>query len=157
MNQKENPKRLKLDFRVSPEEKKLVQMAARREEEAVSEYLRKVVLALVESSLESRELLSSIRDNERDNTVSVLKNFMMDDKETAANSIKGAYEALINRLDRLEKLIGVFIYVFLYHTPEVPDPKKKQAKESALERVKKALSLTGDKQMLSTLSQEQIK
>lgn len=157
MNQKENPKRLKLDFRVSPEEKKLVQMAARREEEAVSEYLRKVVLALIESSLENRELLSSIPDSERDNAVSVLKNLINDDKETTANSIKGAYEGLIDRLDRLEKLIGVFIYVFLYHTPEVIDTKKRQAKESALERVKKALSLIEDKQMLATLSQEQIK
>lgn len=155
MNHKENPKKLKLDFRVSPEEKKLVQLAARREEEAVSEYLRKVVLAIVESSIESRDLLRSIPDNERDNAVTVLRNLIIDDKETTANSIKGAYEGLMDRLDQLEKLIGIFIYVFLYHSPEVIDAKKKQAKESAIERMKKALALIDDKQMQSILLRTQ--
>lgn len=154
MKHKPNTKISRVNLRITPQEIKLIRMMAQKEGLNLSEYLRNVVLTIAESSVESREFLNSVSDNNKDNAVQILKGLILENKDTTANSIKGVFDALLDRFDKVERLIDVFIYVFLYHTPEVIDTKKKQAKDSAVERLKKTLALIDDKQMLGTITPE---
>jgi len=40
---------------------------------------------------------------------------------------------------KLEKLVKMLLYVYLYHTPEINKTKKEEAKKSAKQREKKIL------------------
>ena len=129
MIQKTNLKSSKVTLRMTAEEIKLIRMMAEREGITVSEYFRSVLLTLAEHSIESREFLNSVSEVNKDNVVQVLKSLIIEGKDTTLNSLLKLHENWAERYDRLEKLLGILAYVFLYHMPEVADDKKKEAKE----------------------------
>ena len=135
MTSQSKAKIVKVNLRVTAEEMKLMTMLAEREGASISEFLRNAVLTMSEIYLENKEFLSSLPDKDKVNAVGMLKALIIENQEIAANSIKGSHEDLLERIERVEKLIGVFVYVYLFHTPEVTESKKKQAKESAVDRV----------------------
>ncbi len=155
MTKKNNSRTSKLDTRFTAEERNLVALMAQKEGISISEYLRNCAVVFAQSSIEYSELLNSIPGNKKDNAVEMLRALINEDKETTLNSIKAAYEGMLEKFERMEKLIGILMYVYFFHTPQVIDSKKKEARESAVTRVKKSLALIDDKQMLSTLSKAQ--
>lgn len=132
-----------IGVRVSPQENKLFEVMAQEQRVTVSEFLRTAGLTLAEMSVESREFLKSFGKDGRQ-TYQNIQTMLETLKETLANSIKGSDTHLSRKIDKIERLIGAFIYVYLFHTPEVKDTLKQQAKQSALARKQKVLTLAED-------------
>lgn len=125
-----------IGIRVTAEENKLFEALAKEQGITVSELLRTAGLTIAEMSVESRELLGK-KDSESSRYVHTLIEKV---QETLANSIKESNTILSGKLNKVEKLIDAFLYAYLFHTPEVKDSQKQNAKNSAIVRKKKVLA-----------------
>lgn len=125
-----------IGIRVTAEENKLFEALANEQGITVSEILRTAGLTIAEMSVESRELLGK-KDSESSRYVHTLIEKV---QETLANSIKESNTILSGKLNKVEKLIDAFLYAYLFHTPEVKDSQKQNAKNSAIVRKKKVLA-----------------
>lgn len=125
-----------IGIRVTAEENKLFEALANEQGITVSELLRTAGLTIAEMSVENRELLGK-KDSESSRYVHTLIEKV---QETLANSIKESNTILSGKLNKVEKLIDAFLYAYLFHTPEVKDSQKQNAKNSAIVRKKKVLA-----------------
>lgn len=141
MSEKTHLKRNVVSIRITDDEKKLLDLLANQQGINVPEYVRRALLTIAQMSSDNQDFLDSIGSKNKEFVVQELKSMIADSKDVLANSIKGSHEGLLERIEKLEKLLDCFLYAYLYHTPEVPEKNKISAKESALIRKKKVLSL----------------
>ena len=138
MNKKETKselKDIKVSVRLTQDMNKLIAMIAEEQSLTVGKYLRDAGLILAEMTLDEKEMLDTVKNTDKKKAQKTFHTMIQETKHTLMNSTK----ELSDRILKLEKLIKMLLYVYLYHTPEINKAKKEEAKKSAKLREKKIL------------------
>ena len=138
MNKKETKselKDIKVSVRLTQDMNKLIAMIAEEQSLTVGKYLRDAGLILAEMTLDEKEMLDTVKNTDKKKAQKTFHTMIQETKHTLMNSTK----ELSDRILKLEKLIKMLLYVYLYHTPEINKSKKEEAKKSAKLREKKIL------------------
>jgi len=143
MERKQQFRTKSIGIRVSEDEWTLFDIVARSQGITVSEFLRQSGIHYAEMSAENKDFLDSIGQNSEaaQNTV---HEFLTDLKEVIFQSLKHTHDDLSVQVKRVEKLIDVFLYAYLFHQPEVKEVLKENAMKSAIRRKEKVLSMIED-------------
>lgn len=139
MEMQVNPMTKTKTVRLTPQEIKLFEIIAKGQGVTVSEFMRTASLTIAEMSIDNKELLQSLGKDETQ-AFQNIKILLSELKDTILNSIKGSNTSIMRKLDYVEKLVDISLYSYLFHTPEIKETLKQQARKSALERKKKILS-----------------
>ncbi len=145
MNRKKTPRARggRKSIRFTDEEEKLIEMVSEEGWKGnTAGFCREAILTAAERHIENKELAEGLGGEEKAKDVQVSISEMIEEaKEVLANSIHQSNEGLSQRITKLEKFMKVFLYAYLYHTPEVDEGMKKSASIAADARVKKVMAL----------------
>ncbi len=141
-----------IGIRVSFQENKLFETLAQGQGTTVSEFLRTAGLTLAEMEVDNKEVLKLIGKDRTgiSNVLSLIESI----KETLANSIKESNTLLSHKVDKVEKLVHAFLYAYFFHTPEVKESLKAEAKRAAVDRKKKVDALINDNKIATVIFNE---
>ncbi|MCK4882105.1 MAG: hypothetical protein KAS92_03670 [Candidatus Omnitrophica bacterium] len=131
--------------RLTKDMDKLFSMIADEHNTTVGKYLRDAGIILAEMSIDEREILELIKDKDKLKVQKKFQHLIEESKHSVLNSIVRVHEDMSNRFDKLEILLRAFLYVYLFHTPEVKIHLKESAKKSAQVREQKILSYVKNK------------
>lgn len=127
--------------RLSEDMNKLFSMVAKDHNTTVGKYLRDAGLILAEMSVDEKQFLQQISAEDKMIVQKKFQNLLEENKDIVINGIKSLYDLLSERIDKIEKLIEIFIYVYLYHTPELDKGLHENAVKSGLKRRKRVLEI----------------
>jgi len=133
----------KRSIRFTAEEEKIIEMVAEEGWNGNSSvFCREAILTAAERHIENKELAEGLGGEEKAKDVQVaISEMIAEAKEVLANSIHQSNEGLSQRITKLEKFMEVFLYAYLYHTPEIDENMKQEASVAADKRVKKVMAL----------------
>lgn len=144
MNEKNDPRTLKtsrVTVRLNDDMLKLFTMLASEQKVTVGKYLRDAAVILAEMTTDEKEILSLIKDKDKIKAQKAVHSLVIDTKDSLLNSNKELFDRIASRIEKLEKLIHLFLYSYFFHTPEIKETMKDQARRSAKERKKGVLQL----------------
>ena len=130
-----------IGIRVTEDQYRLFQLLAKEQNVSVSEFLRSGVVNFAEKFVESQQVLESVEDKDKKAAQQTIHAMITEVRGVLANSIQQSDERVCRRVEHMQKLLEAFLYAYLYHTPEIPEEMKKEAKRSALARQKRVLEL----------------
>lgn len=140
-NNDENVKKKVLSIRITEEMEKLFSMIAEEQGVSIAKYLRDAGIILAEMATDDKDLMALLGEKDKIKAAKTFHLLFQETKDTIVNSSQSVFDRLVNRIDRIEKLIEIFIYIYLFHTPEVKESLKQSAKQSAQERKKKVMAI----------------
>ncbi len=136
MEQSTEHRNRNIGIRVTDDEWKLFDIIARQQRISKSEFLRNAGIHFAELSAEDQQTFAS-----SGSTTSGKPDFIREQftsaNEIIANTIREAVSELTLEIKDIEKLLKVILYTYLFHTPEVPEGLKRDAKKSAIARMDK--------------------
>jgi len=127
--------------RLSEDMNKLFLIVAKEHKTTVGKFLRDAGLIMAEMSVDQKEFLELIKDKDELKVQKKFQTLFEENKDLVVNGIQNLYETLSERIDKIEKLIEIFIYVYLYHTPEIDKGSHENAVKSGLKRRKRVLEI----------------
>jgi hypothetical protein len=127
--------------RLTKDMDRLFSIVAKDHNTTVGKYLRDSGLILAEISVDEKQFLQQVSAEDKMIVQKKFELIFQEIKDLVVNSSAGLYDTLRARIDRLERLTELFLYAFLFHTPEVPEHKKEEAVQSAKKRKRKVLEL----------------
>ncbi|MCA9408676.1 MAG: hypothetical protein KC733_08300 [Candidatus Omnitrophica bacterium] len=138
---KKNVKEKRYSVRLTKDMERLFKIVANERGITVGRYLRDAGLAIAEMSIDEKGLAELIDKKDRDKFQKTFHMHLQETKDLVVNSSQRILEELSDRIGRVENFLEIFLYVYLYHTPEVKDIGKDSAKKSAQDRKKKVMSV----------------
>ncbi len=130
-----------IGVRVTADENKLFVMLAQEQGVSISEFMRNAIINYAQMTLEHKELLNELGLVDVNKSGATFHSTIEETREIICTSITTLNDRLSGKVDRIEKLIDAFLYAYLFHTPEVNDENKNNAKQSAVIRKKRVLAL----------------
>jgi uncharacterized coiled-coil protein SlyX len=110
-------------------------------------FINQAVMFYLENSEIHAEVLDSINPNDREGAQATFVDSIKRLEESVGSTvvrmdehIDKRFEALETRLAYQEKMLSWVIYMIVYHLPEIPSDRKKEAAMSAMERLNKAIA-----------------
>lgn len=144
MNKKIDAQKLKsnvITIRLTDDMHKLFNMIASEQKVTVGKYMRDASVILAEMSTDEKEIISLIKDKDKIKAQKAFHALLIETKDSLLNSNKELFDRISVRVEKLEKLVHLFLYSYFFHTPEVKETMKEQARKSAKERKKGVLEL----------------
>ncbi len=144
MNKKIDTQKLKsnvVTIRLTNDMHKLFNMIASEQKVTVGKYMRDAAVILAEMSTDEKEVMALIKDKDKIKAQKAMHALLIETKDSLLNSNKELFDRISARIEKLEKLVHLFLYSYFFHTPEVKETMKDQARRSAKERKKGVLQL----------------
>jgi len=138
---KKSVKEKRYSVRLTKDMERLFKIVADERGITVGKYLRDAGLAIAEMSIDEKGLAELIDKKDRDKFQKTFHMHLQETKDLVVNSSQSILEELNDRIERVENFLEIFLYVYLYHTPEVKEIRKDSAKKSAQDRKKKIMSV----------------
>ncbi len=126
--------------RLTKDMDKLFSIIAKEHNTTVGKYLRDAGIILAEAAIDEKEILEFIKDKDKLKVKKKFQHLFEEARNIVINSIAELHGNISTRIDRLEKLMELFLYFYLFHTPEVPEHKKEAAAKSASKRKRKIMA-----------------
>ncbi len=144
MNEKKDTRILKTNIvtvRLTDDMLKLFSMLASEQKVTVGKYMRDAAVLLAEMSTDEKDIMSLIKDKDKIKAQKAVHSLIIETKDSLLNSNQQLFDRVSARIEKLEKLVQLFLYSYFFHTPEVKETMKDQARKSAKERKKGVLLL----------------
>src|SRR3989338_8474677 len=144
MNEKKDTRILKTNIvtvRLTDDMLKLFSMLASEQKVTVGKYMRDAAVILAEMSTDEKEIMSLIKDKDKIKAQKAVHSLVIETKDSLLNSNQQLFDRISARIEKLEKLVQLFLYSYFFHTHEVKETMKDQARKSAKERKKGVLLL----------------
>jgi hypothetical protein len=125
--------------RLTKDMDRLFSIVAKDHNTTVGKYLRDSGLILAEISVDEKQFLQQVSAEDKMIVQKKFELIFQEIKDIVVNSSAGLYDALTARINKLERLTELFLYAYLFHTPEVPEHKKQEAVQSARKRKRKVM------------------
>ncbi len=134
--------------RLTSDMDKLFSIIAKERGMTVSKYLRDSGIILAEMSADEKELYKKVKEEDRLDIQKTFHLLFQETQDLVVNSTEGMYERLSERVNKLEQLLETFLYVYLYHTPEVKESEKQKSKKSAQVRKLKVMKILNEQEIV---------
>jgi hypothetical protein len=134
----------RVSVRLTEDMYKLFAMIAEEQKLTVPKFLRDAGLILAEMSSDEKEILSLIKDKDKLKAMKNIHSLIIETKDTLVSGNHQLYDRLFKKIDRVEKLVYLFLYSYFFHTPEVKVAVKDEARKSAKTRQEGVLELLED-------------
>jgi len=144
MNEKKDTRILKTNIvtvRLTDDMLKLFTLLASEQKVTVGKYMRDAAVILAEMSTDEKDIMSLIKDKDKIKAQKAVHSLVIETKDSLLNSNQQLFDRISARIEKLEKLVQLFLYSYFFHTPEVKETMKDQARKSAKERKKGVLLL----------------
>lgn len=130
-------KDVRVSVRFTQDERKLIEMFVNDRGNDLSKFVREATLYYINVSTEHDQLLEEIDEKNVQSADKAFRDVVESMTQILIKSIEHTHNDLDAQLEEVKKQLDAFIYTYLYHTPEIIENKKQEAKRSALERKEK--------------------
>jgi uncharacterized coiled-coil protein SlyX len=126
---------------------KVIEECAKKEDVKFGMFVVQAVMSYLESSEVHAEVLQSIDPQDRVGAQATFVDEIKRLEESVGNTIvrmdehiDKRFEAVETKLAYQEKMLSWAIYMIVYHLPDIPSDRKKEAAMSAMERLNKVIA-----------------